>query len=719
METKDTPIPAERSRGTRRQSTARQNLMIATLLVPIGATMTLAAAKVVLRHRAAPMVATAPAKPLPTMIAAAPSRPRPPAARSQVPGDSDRVLAVNEARLRRDPGDIEARGALVEAAIAARQTARADMLARQAVQQNPSEPRVWMVSAEVARAQGASGRARQELERARSLRLQQLGYSDNGDDDSTLPAVTLSPGGAPYRGQVTTQPRWTRPAGGVQYAQNDPNLAAPPGFGSPTSLAAPAPPLSPSPGFVSPMLDTRPTELVQPVGSAPFSPAPFSPAPFSPAPFSPEPFSPEPLAAPAEAGGSGLGNFNASGNPFRRNSGDSLSPAGSSGITDPLTQQIDREIAALNGQVDPAVQAGFGFRVRSGDDGLSGLTEFTVPLQAEYSPGGYGRLTVAVTPTFLMAGKVGAGIANQQQFGTGAFNFATAGNQSAQGTALNVRYAYGDLSADVGSTPLGFRIQNVVGGAQWTPKLTDNVSLRIIGERRAITDSLLSYAGAVDPTTGVTWGGVTRTRGRVNIEASAGLGNLYAGAGGGILRGTHVQRNSEIEAGAGGSYPVWRNETQEIRLGVDFAYLSFDKNLGGFTLGQGGYFSPQQFFAAIVPVNFRHKVSDDLTYEVGGGVGVQSFRNRSSAYYPIDPGLQAALVTRQSNAATVINGVGTIHSATHNTGIAGNAHAMVDYRINPNLHLVARVAVEHAGDYTEGSGLIYARYVFSDAGRTP
>ncbi len=410
-------------------------------------------------------------------------------------------------------------------------------------------------------------------------------------------------------------------------------------------------------------------------------------------------------------------------NPFRvaqiggLSSGDSLAPAGGSGVTDPMTQQIDREIAVLDGQIDPAVQAGFGFRVRSGSVGLSQLTELTSPLEGEFSPGDYGRMKVSVTPTFLMGGKLGAGLANQQQFGTGAFGNAAVGNQTAQGTALNVGYAFEDLSADVGSTPLGFPITNVVGGVQWAPKLSDNIGLRIIGERRAITDSVLSFAGARDPSTGNFWGGVTRTRGRMNLEANAGETNFYAGAGGGVLTGTHVERNSEIEAGAGMSTPVYKTDTREVRIGLDLAYLSYDKNLGSFTLGQGGYFSPQQFFAAVVPVIYREKVSEDLNYEVGGSIGIQNVRSKSSLYYPINPDLQANLVAQLSNPGSALFGGSASHGPYHDTGIAGGAHALIDYRILPSLHIGGKIAVEHVGDYTEGSGLVYARYVFNQSGR--
>ena len=50
----------------------------------------------------------------------------------------------------------------------------------------------------------------------------------------------------------------------------------------------------------------------------------------------------------------------------------------------------------------------------------------------------------------------------------------------------------------------------------------------------------------------------------------------------------------------------------------------------------------------------------------------------------------------------------------HGTGPAGGAHADVDYRVTSNLHIGGRVGFDSTGNFTEGTGLVYARYVFND-----
>ena len=103
--------------------------------------------------------------------------------------------------------------------------------------------------------------------------------------------------------------------------------------------------------------------------------------------------------------------------------------------------------------------------------------------------------------------------------------------------------------------------------------LTDDLRLRIRGERRSVLDSLLSYAGAKDGSNGQTWGGVTQTGGRVQVEAGLGAGSAYAAGGYAVYGGQHVARNAKVEAGAGFSYPVYKAHDSELTTGVDLVPL--------------------------------------------------------------------------------------------------------------------------------------------------
>ncbi|WP_071601388.1 tetratricopeptide repeat protein [Dickeya chrysanthemi] len=68
-------------------------------------------------------------------------------------------------------------------------------------------------------------------------------------------------------------------------------------------------------------------------------------------------------------------------------------------------------------------------------------------------------------------------------------------SQKASGVELNLALIGKNYKFDLGSTPLGQDLNTLVGGVQWSPKLTNFLTLMVTGERRAVTDSLLSYVG--------------------------------------------------------------------------------------------------------------------------------------------------------------------------------------------------------------------------------
>ncbi len=379
---------------------------------------------------------------------------------------------------------------------------------------------------------------------------------------------------------------------------------------------------------------------------------------------------------------------------------------------DPLTADIDRDIRQVSASLAPHLDASVSLRGRSGAEGLAQLFDFEAPVEASFSPNGYGRLRVVVTPTVLASGHTNA--ANTRLFGTNPLVASTTAVSSghtstAAGAGLDVGYSYGIVSADIGTTPLGFRQSNVVGGIEVAPHITSTMVLHVLGERRAVTDSTLSYAGLRDPQTGEGWGGVTRNRGHVQLDGSVGTISYYAGAGGAGLFGHNVKSNSEVEAGAGFSLPVYDTPTQEVRTGLNLVYFGYSRNLGNFTLGSGGYFSPQQFFAALVPVTYRQQLTPDLVYTVGASIGVQTFRAKSSDVFPNNPALQAQLA-----ASATTTGVLTRLAGFQGLGPGGGANAEVDYRLTDNLHVGAKAGFDRSGNFTEGTGLLYARYVFND-----
>ena len=379
---------------------------------------------------------------------------------------------------------------------------------------------------------------------------------------------------------------------------------------------------------------------------------------------------------------------------------------------DPVMAEIDRRINEAPSDVAADVTVSLALRGRSEPGGLASLYDLSAPVQATYSPAGFGTLTLGITPETLLPGSASSALE-----GFGSNRLAPAGSLLRQGQSgvtgvglsLGARYQF--ASADIGTTPLGFLLTSVVGGVTLAPPLGTGLVLRATLDRRAVTDSLLSYAGEKDPRTGLGWGGVTRDGAHVQLEGSSGPTTYYAGGGGGLLTGQNVRRNTEVDAGAGFSVPVWSTGAQEIRTGLDVSYSSYGRNLQSFSFGSGGYFSPQDFYSGLIPLTYRQTVSPALRFSLGGTLGVQSYTERSTPAFQ-QAGLQQQLLAL----AAAVPATATTLAGSHSTGVAGGAHGEVEYRALQHLHVGLQASLDHTGNFTQGTGVVYARYAFSEGG---
>lgn len=389
---------------------------------------------------------------------------------------------------------------------------------------------------------------------------------------------------------------------------------------------------------------------------------------------------------------------------------------------DPLLNEINRQLGEVRQEASPRATPAIGMRVRSGDDGIDALTETHIGAEGSVAvPGIGGRLTARASAITLDNGELSGTLPAMRRFGS--FASALPGlqgtltpQQAAQarntestqsGVALGAAYARPGFTADIGSTPLGFLQENVVGGLEIAPEIGDGVRLRLTAERRAMTDSLLSWGGLRDPQSNTIWGGVVRTGGRAQIEFTSGETNFYVAGGYFTMSGEGVSENSRMEAGAGFQTPIWRSATEELVAGLDLVYFAYDKNLRFFTLGHGGYFSPQSFIAANVPIDWRGR-SENLFYRAGATIGVATFTEDRAPVFPNDPGLQGGLQSRANSDP----GVNAFYSGQSKTGLTGGLRGDIEYMVTPQLRIGGALRFDQAADWSETRGLVYARYRF-------
>jgi cellulose synthase operon protein C len=203
---------------------------------------------------------------------------------------------------------------------------------------------------------------------------------------------------------------------------------------------------------------------------------------------------------------------------------------------------------------------------------------------------------------------------------------------------------------------------------------------------------------------------VTRTRVHGQLEFNPGVANFYAGGGYNWLNGDNVLSNTETELGAGGSYPVYKVPGDEVRVGLNLVYFGYQKNQDHFTLGYGGYFSPQTYVAALIPVTWT-ATRGNLDYSLGGSVGVQNFNADAENVFPNNPNLQSQVVTLAASNPDIQS----VYPSQSKSGVIGGLNGTFEYHLSPELVVGGTAGYQKSADWNETTALGFARYTFASA----
>ncbi len=373
-----------------------------------------------------------------------------------------------------------------------------------------------------------------------------------------------------------------------------------------------------------------------------------------------------------------------------------------------LAHELRSELERIYARHSPSAKGGLAFRYREGQEGLDQLTDLEVPLEYAFSPKYKGRLTLRATPVLVDAGNISSGdLTTLRQFGTNAAVTAPLAKSVAMndsGLALSADYDTRQWHADLGVTPLGFTQSNVVGGVRWQP-VVGPMQVAIGFTRHAVTQSVLSYAGARDTATGVVWGGVIEN----SVELSggydlSGLG-VYGTLSYGSLNGKNVASNTKFELSAGFYKDLLNSVNQNVKAGLHVSALGYQRNLSYFSLGHGGYFSPRYYLSISVPVAWVG-YNGPLSYQLGGSIGIHSFGEDDADYFPNNRDMQSQLevvATSQPDIGARYRGVSDLD---FNYGLNAN----LEYGMNSQLSVGVKMAIAKAKDYKELSGLLYVSF---------
>ena len=361
-------------------------------------------------------------------------------------------------------------------------------------------------------------------------------------------------------------------------------------------------------------------------------------------------------------------------------------------------------------------------RNRNGNPGTSQLTDIETPLEIRM-PAGDGKANIQITPVSLNAGTLGTDYYSSSTFGGGptAANAQTKGlvtgntAQTASGIGMAAGYISKNVTVDAGTTPVGFTYNNFTGGIKVNGGIDEANSLTYLVNvsSRPVTDSLLSFAGTKDSRTGQTWGGVMATGGRAQITKDLGGYGVFASGSYYSLNGHNVVSNSRSEFMGGAYVSLIRNDNDLLISGMNINNVFYQNNSSNFTYGQGGYFSPQQYYALTIPLSWSHR-SEKFSYQLKGAAGVQQYNQNASNYFPGSTSLQNQANVAMANAqAAGLTGTNqAVYPSQSTTSGVYNIAANAEYQIAPKLFFGASAQADNASNYRQIGGGIFLRYSF-------
>jgi tetratricopeptide (TPR) repeat protein len=390
----------------------------------------------------------------------------------------------------------------------------------------------------------------------------------------------------------------------------------------------------------------------------------------------------------------------------------------------PLTdrQQTELDLATLEASYSAFMGGSTVVRFRSGTAGVQRLLDYEVPFESSVVLGKRVRLSVVPKAVFLNSGALDLSGVDPTTpavpvLGTLPITAITAPPpQYASGVGGELQAVGNNYAVAVGYTPYEFLVSNLTARARI--RLFNHLTL--FGERDSVKDTQLSYAGLRDPGSatpvyaGNIWGGVMSSGGGLRFDLGDERSGFYASADGAAVTGYHVLENRKYEGTMGAYFRVKQFPGYgSLNVGGNFFAMHYDHNELPLTYGNGGYFSPDIYFLGSIPVTFAGHYRTNWHYSIAGAVGVQTFQQDTSLYFPLDPvqqngaysGCTLSQIAQKTCATAMLPSSST-------TGLNFNLGGQFAYRFGEHWFLGGSLVANNTNNYTMVQPTFFARYLF-------
>lgn len=256
---------------------------------------------------------------------------------------------------------------------------------------------------------------------------------------------------------------------------------------------------------------------------------------------------------------------------------------------------------------------------------------------------------------------------------------------------------------DVGTTPLGGPVAPLATVEARVTRGAWSVEVH----NRSVEETMLSAVGQKDPYGDKTWGRVTAAGLSAGWDPAWGPWWLSLRAGADRYRGRGVPDNDawKVTAALGRTIPAGR---VKLSPGLFASVGGFQKNLGGQTLGQGGYFSPASTVMAGPLLGVE--AGDEKTWRIKADLAGGYMRHRTESA-PLYHGLEGAETL--SEAARAAAQATTPGKTT--TGLGYSASLEASRMIGDKLELGLFAQASNATDYSEYAAGLRLTWTFGQA----
>ncbi len=301
----------------------------------------------------------------------------------------------------------------------------------------------------------------------------------------------------------------------------------------------------------------------------------------------------------------------------------------------------------LAAQIDPSSQEccyenadtiygkiGLAYRNKSGDTGKSKLSVLSLDADIKVPYGLGNQLLLGITADSLSAGS-----ATTKRVGN-YFRFFDGTQPSVPDVDLDIYSIFAgwehqgitDWQLVLGTSPINGPIEITPVG--WLSIAMNGWDFEI--HRESVKGSVLSWTGMKDPYSQKHWGRITRNG--ANISKTIGFGKAYWLTGSlGIdwYRGENVWNNKGWTANLSFGKTSPFRENMELTWGVYATGAGFDHNTNHFSFGHGGYYSPQQMFAAGPLFRIKTIRCKDYWFDLQLAAGGMIEKTDDSPFYPL------------------------------------------------------------------------------------